>query len=112
MSLFLTRQLEMITHVVLLQPKPEATDKELAAVLERVKALQQVIPGIVALSVGKNRSTYHRGFTHGIIMRFVDEAHLKAHHPHPAHLAVVKELDRLCEQTIDFDLPENESSLG
>ena len=112
MSPFLTRRLEMITHVVLLQPKPETTDKELAAVLERVKALQQVIPGIVALSVGKNRSTYHRGFTHGIIMRFVDEAHLKAHHPHPAHLAVVEELDRLCEQTIDFDLAENGSSLG
>lgn len=96
----------MIAHIVLLQPKSETTDEELATILERVLALQQVIPGIVAISVGKNRSMYHRGFTHGIIMRFVDEAHLRAHHPHPAHLAVVEELDRLCQQTIDFDLPE------
>lgn len=96
----------MIAHVVLLQPKSETTAEQLAAILERVLALQQVIPGIVAISVGKNRSMYHHGFTHGIIMRFVDEAHLQAHHPHPAHLAVVEELDRLCQQTIDFDLPE------
>jgi Stress responsive A/B Barrel Domain len=96
----------MITHVVLLQPKSETTDEELTTLLERVRALQEVIPGIVAISVGKNHSLYHHGFTHGIIMRFVDEAHLQAHHPHPAHLAVVEELDRLCQQTIDFDLPE------
>lgn len=98
----------MITHVVLLQPKSETTSEELAAVLDRVKALQQVIPGIIAISVGENRSMYHRGYTHGIIMHFVDEAHLQAHHPHPAHQAVVQELDRLCQQTIDFDLPETD----
>lgn len=96
----------MMTHVVLLRPKSETTDEELATLLEGVRALQQVIPGIVAISVGKNHSMYHRGFTHGIIMRFVDEAHLQAHHAHPAHLAVVEELDRMCQQTIDFDLPE------
>ena len=96
----------MITHVVLLQPKVSTTDQELTAFLEHIQALQQVIPGIVAISVGENRSIYHGGFTHGIIMHFVDETHLKAHHTHPAHVAVVTELDRLCQQSIDFDLPE------
>lgn len=96
----------MITHVVLLQPKAEVTGEELAAVLSRVQSLQQTIPGILAISVGENCSPYHHGYTHGIIMHFVDEAHLKAHHPHSEHLAVVEELDRLCQQTIDFDLPE------
>jgi quinol monooxygenase YgiN len=96
----------MIAHVVLLQPKVSTTNEELTAFLESVQALQQVIPGIVAISVGENRSIYHGGFTHGIIMHFVDEAHLQAHHTHPAHLAAVKELNRLCQQSIDFDLPE------
>ena len=96
----------MITHVVLLQPKVSTTDQELTAFLERIEALRQVIPGIVAISVGENRSNFHGGFTHGIIMRFVDEAHLQAHHTHPAHVAVVKELDRLCLQSVDFDLSE------
>ena len=97
----------MITHVVLLQPKASTTNEELTAFLERVKALQQVIPGIISVSVGENRSIYHGGFTYGIIMHFVDEAHLQAHHSHPAHLIVVEELDGLCQQSIDFDLPES-----
>ena len=102
----------MITHVVLLQPKVETTDEEIARALTQVQALEQVIPGIVAIAVGKNLSTYHRGFTYGIIMHFVDEAHLQAHHPHPAHQDVVQELDRLCQETIDFDLSEPSSLLA
>src|SRR6266849_10466801 len=96
----------MIVHVVLLQPKPETTEEELAAFLERVRALQRAIPGIISISAGENRSEYNRGFTYGVIVHFVDEAHLEAHHLYPAHLAVVEELDRLCQQTIDFDLPD------
>lgn len=97
----------MIAHVVLLQPKATTTNEELAAFLERVRDLQRAIPGIVAISVGKNRSVHHRGFTHGIIMHFIDEDHLQAHHSHPAHLAVVEELDHLCQQSLDFDLPDD-----
>jgi quinol monooxygenase YgiN len=96
----------MITHVVLIQPKVSTTNEQLTAFLQRVRTLQQVIPGILSISVGENRSDFHGGFTHGIIMRFVDEAHLQAHHTHPAHVAIVKELDHLCRQSIDFDLPE------
>jgi len=96
----------MITHVVLIQPKVSTTNEQLTAFLQHVLTLQQVIPGILSISVGENRSDYQGEFTHGIIMRFVDEAHLQAHHTHPAHVAVVTELDRLCQQSIDFDLPE------
>jgi Stress responsive A/B Barrel Domain len=96
----------MITHVVLLQPKAATTLTELATFLDHVRALQKLIPGIIAISVGKNHSPYPSAYTHGVIMRFIDEVHLQAHHPHPAHVAVVEELDRLCESSIDFDLPE------
>lgn len=96
----------MITHVVLLRPKVSTSNEQLTAFLERVLTLQAVIPGVLSISVGENRSVYHEGFTHGIIMRFVDEAYLQAHHSHPAHVAVVTELDQLCRQSIDFDLPE------
>lgn len=97
----------MISHVVLLQPKGETTPEEVAVALNHVKALQNIIPGIISIAAGENRSSYHQGFTYGIIMRFVDEAHLEAHHPHPAHVAVVEELDRLCHQIMDFDLAED-----
>ena len=98
----------MITHIVLLQPKVATTPTELATFLEHVQALQKLIPGIIAISSGKNHSPYSSHYTYGIIMRFIDEAHLQAHHPHPAHVAVVEELDRLCESSIDFDLPETQ----
>ena len=97
----------MITHVVLIKPKVSTSHKELSAFLEHVQALQEKIPGILSISVGENQSDFHGGFTHGIIMRFVDDAHLQAHHAHPAHVAVVTELNRLCQQSIDFDLPES-----
>ena len=96
----------MITHIVLLQPKTTTTEQQLTTFLDHVRDLQKLIPGILAISAGKNHSPYHSAYTHGIIMRFIDEAHLQAHHPHPAHVAVVEELDRLCESSIDFDLPE------
>jgi stress responsive alpha/beta barrel protein len=96
--------LNMITHIVLLQPKAGVSDDEITALLRRVEALRESVPGIVSISTGKNKSAYHQGYTYGIIMRFIDEAHLNAHHPHPAHVAVVEELDRLCERSIDFDM--------
>ena len=96
----------MITHVVLIQPKVSTSNEILLTLLEHVQALQDIIPGILSISVGENLSLYHRGFTYGVIMRFVDEAHLHAHHTHPAHVAVVTELDNICQQSIDFDLPE------
>ena len=96
----------MITHVVLIRPKISTSNEELTVLLEHVQALQEKIPGILSISVGENRSDYQGGFTHGVIMRFVDEAHLQAHHTHPAHVAIVTELDQLCRRSIDFDLPE------
>lgn len=96
----------MITHVVLLQPKAAATEAQLATFFDHVRDLQRLVPGIISISAGRNRSPYASAYTHGIIMRFIDEAHLQAHHPHPAHVAVVEELDGLCEGSIDFDLPE------
>ena len=96
----------MITHVVLLQPKTETSADSLLTILEHVKALQTVIPGLLSVVAGKNHSQYHQGYTYGIIMRFSDAEHLAAHHPHPAHIAVVEELDNLCQSIIDFDLPD------
>ncbi len=94
----------MIAHVVLLQPKTETTPQEIEQVLEQVRTLQHSIPGIVDVQAGANISKNHQGYTHGFIMRFVDEAHLQAYAPHPAHLPVSEAIRRICSQVIDFDL--------
>lgn len=96
----------MILHAVWLEPKPETTEEELLAVLERVKQLKELIPGIVDIQAGKNVNQFNQGYTYGFLMRFTDEEALKAYSPHPAHKAVSPELRRLCTTLLNFDLPE------
>ena len=96
----------MITHIVLLRPKPETTQEELEAVLEQVRALKGKIPGLLAVQAGANRHNAHQGYTYGFVMQFEDEEHLRAYSPHPAHRAVSPELRRLCTALLNFDLPQ------
>jgi len=94
----------MITHIVLLRLKAEVTDVEITTALDHVRALQDTIPGIIDVQVGKNMSGYNQGYTHGFIMQFVDTEHLKAYTPHHAHKVVSDELQRISQKIIDFDL--------
>ena len=94
----------MITHIVLIQPKPEITEDEITTALEHVQALKQAIPGMVDVQTGKNLSSSNQGYTHGFVMRFVDAEHLKAYAPHPAHQVVSQELQHISQKIIDFDL--------
>jgi len=95
----------MIIHTVLLNPKPEVSQEEIAAALQHVRELQQAIPGILDVQVGANlNSSSSKGFTHGFVMQFIDAEHLKAYAPHPAHKVVSDELVRISQNIIDFDL--------
>lgn len=94
----------MITHVVLLQPRPEVTEEEIATILSHVSSLQKHISGILKTRVGKNLSTGHRGYTYGFVMHFIDKEHLKEYAPHPAHQVVSQELQDMCLSIIDFDI--------
>lgn len=96
----------MITHVVLLKPKSEVADDEITAALDHVHALQNAIPGIVSMQVGKNLSSYNQGYTHGFVMQFANAEDLKAYAPHPVHQIVSKELQGISQSIIDFDLEQ------
>ena len=96
----------MITHVVLLKPKSEVADDEITAALDHVHALQNAIPGIVSVQVGKNLSSSHQGYTHGFVMQFAHAEDLKAYTPHPVHQRVSKELQGISQSIIDFDLEQ------
>lgn len=94
----------MITHIVLLHPKPEITADEMQKVLAQVRTLPHNIPGIVDVQTGENLSGNHQGYTYGFVMHFVDAEHLKSYAPHPAHRLVSDEIRRVSSQVIDFDL--------
>jgi len=94
----------MLSHVVLLQPRPETTEDQVTTALDHVKALQQAIFGILDIQAGKNMSTSHQGYTYGFIIRFADSEHFQTYAPHSAHQPVSEELQRLCQKIIDFDI--------
>lgn len=94
-----------LTHIVLLKPKSEIPQSEITTALEQVKALQQQIPGIISVQAGENlNSSNHKGYTYGFTMQFTDPETFKGYAPHPAHIPISKELQRICESIIDFDL--------
>ena len=94
----------MINHVILLQPKPETTESELAAVFKQIEQMQEQIAGIIHITTGKNLSNYNKGYTHGFIVQFASEEFFRGYAPHPAHKPVSDELQRICQNIIDFDL--------
>lgn len=93
----------MVTHVVLLQPKPEITAEEIQAALSHVEALQHSIPGIIDVQVGENLSA-NQHYTYGFIMHFIDMEHFRGYAPHPSHRVVSDELRRICSNITDFDM--------
>ena len=88
----------MIVHMVLFKVRADVPAAEVAATLDAVGALRQVIPGIVDYAWGPYRSPegMNKGFTHGFTMSFDTAAHRDAYLPHPAHEVVkAKVLDIL-----------------
>ncbi|MBV8694755.1 MAG: Dabb family protein [Chloroflexi bacterium] len=94
----------MLTHVVLLKPKAGIAEDEIVTALDYVQTLQQAIPGIVSIEVGKNLNNSNQGYTHGFVIRFVDTNVYKGYAPHPAHQPVSEELQRISQTIIDFDI--------
>ena len=99
----------MITHVVLLKIRRDVPKAQIAAVLEALSGLRAKIPGLLSFSGGAYTSPegMHKGFTHGFVMTFKDEASRDAYLPHPEHevvkAMVLKVLDGGLDGVVAFD---------
>jgi hypothetical protein len=95
----------MIIHTVLLNLKPETTEDEIKVALDRIRDLQQVIPGILSVQIGQNLNhSNNQGYTYGFVMHFLDREQLKIYASHPTHILAGKELVRISQSIIDFDI--------
>ncbi len=100
----------MIKHIVVFKVKDGLTDAQKEDVLNSIRSLKDRVPGIVDLQVGENFSERSQGFTHALVVRFVDRAALDGYLPHPAHQDVVQNhfLPYLDESTprivVDFEI--------
>jgi hypothetical protein len=80
----------MIRHVVLFKLRKDVNDKAVAEIFAALKDLQNQMPGILAVSAGKDQSPegLQVGNTHGFTVDFVNAEARDAYLPHPAHQKV------------------------
>ena|SRR5579859_2951977 len=96
----------MLTHVVLLQPKTEATPEDIHTALKGIENLQQHIPEILSLQIGPSLSAQdkQRGYVYGFVMHFAGKEQLDLYAVNSLHLAAGAELQRVFCNIIDFDI--------
>lgn len=98
-----------IERVGLMRWKPAASEEAIAAALKGVLALQDQIPGVVAIAAGKNESRFADGFTHAFVVRFASRQARDDYDAHRAHRRLVKEVFAPINEKIvvvDFDPQE------
>ena len=89
-----------VKHVVLLRFKRDMPADTLTQLFKSLDDLRQKIPSLLDVSAGTNSSPegLAKGFTHGFVMTFADEASRDAYLPHPDHEAVKQQLIALLAQ--------------
>ena len=95
----------MVRHILLLQPRPDATAEEIDACRAGLADLVGVVPGLVDFHWGGNFAPVERrdGFSHGFSMDFVDRASLDAYGPHPQHVVAAARVRATFARIVVFD---------
>ena len=97
----------VMTQITLLQPKASTTDVDLATLFKAVRALQKHISCLLAVAAGEIYSTQHKGFTHGILLHFEDETHMRDALTYEKYRSMQERTRKLRDQTVTFELPES-----
>jgi len=93
----------MIRHIVLIKFRPELEAAQIEERLQSVVALKDKIGGILSVTAGENNSpeNLEKGFRHGFVVDFADDAARDAYLPHPEHAKVGKSLVEAAEGGIE-----------
>lgn len=99
------RQKKLLRHVVLFKFKKSASKEQVQEVVDAFAALPKKIDTIVEFEMGTDVSVENKskGFTHGFVVTFNDEAGRKTYLPHPAHKEFVKIVGPVLEDVLVFD---------
>lgn len=93
----------LLEHIVLFKLRPETTEAGEEELIQRLRALKDLIPEIIDLSAGRNIADPSRGFSVGLVVRLRDEDALEAYRVHPAHKEVVKYIEAIAEERLAVD---------
>lgn len=83
----------MVEHIVLFTVKDDLPREDAEDLVQSLRDLRGVVPGVVDLSVGENFSERSGGYTHGLFVRLRTHDDLQGYMQHPDHLAVVEKLE-------------------
>jgi hypothetical protein len=93
-----------VNHMVWVRFRPGLDAEAIAAHATALRALQQRVPGVRSVSVGRNFTDRANGYDFGICVILDDKAALAAYAVHPYHVEVATALRRDGEiMALDFE---------
>ncbi|MBJ7537888.1 Dabb family protein [Marinomonas transparens] len=95
----------MIRHVLLIKFKQEASTVDIATLMSNFIAVKDKITGIDTVEWGENSSPEqkNKGYTHCVVMTFIDDAARDFYLPHPDHEILKAQLGPILEDIIVLD---------
>lgn len=93
----------MLKHVVLFKFKPDTKDADIANVEKGLAALPARISEIKRYEFGRDIVKSDRSYDFALVSEFEDEDAMKAYQMHPYHMAVLNQLNMICDSIIVVD---------
>jgi predicted P-loop ATPase len=95
----------MIRHILLIQFNELASDSNISIFFEKLDSINDRVDGISSIEWGLNNSYEgaNKGFTHCVMMTFIDEAARDHYLPHAAHDELKNLLGPLLSDMIIID---------
>ncbi|NLQ17736.1 Dabb family protein [Marinomonas sp. M1K-6] len=95
----------MIRHILLIQFNEFAALSNISIFFETLDSITERVEGIASIEWGVNNSNEgaNKGFTHCVMMTFIDEAARNHYLPHAAHDEIKKLLGPLLSDMIIID---------
>ena len=94
-----------VQHIVLMKFQPDATEEQIANIFTQLAELRSLIPGIDHFSGGPctSQEGRNKGYTHGFLMTFENQAALDTYLPHPEHGRVKAAILAIVDEVLAFD---------
>jgi hypothetical protein len=95
----------MIRHILLIRFKDASLLSEIKKLKDLFESMPEKVEGVVSVEWGTNDSPEgkNKGYTHSVLMTFVDEAGRQNYLPHAEHEALKQVFIPLLEDIIVFD---------
>lgn len=97
----------MIVHIAEYRWKDGTSSSQIEDALAKVRALRDILDGVLDIRCGENYSRWNKGYTHAIVVLAKDQAGLDAYREHPDHAAVAAEIEAIEADGIGIDFEDS-----